>query len=1057
MMLIVALLLSISFNVTAQQNKSPGYSKTISGNITNVQGEPLDGVTITVKGKNISTSSDGIGKYSITIRDTGNVILIASTIGYITKNTWVSSSTKIVNIKLETTTFNLDQVVIVGYGSVKRKDVTGSISEVKMADLEKAPVATFDAALAGRVAGVNVSAIDGQPGSNNTITIRGGNSITQDNSPLYVVDGFPIEGLNINAVNPADIESIDVLKDASATAIYGARGANGVIIITTKKGKNGAPVITYNGWFGAQKNLKKQAVMNPYEFVKYQLELNPTSFTALYLNNGRTLDSYKDVQGIDWQDQILRNGQIYNHSISLRGGNDKTRYAVSGSTFDQQGIILGGGFNRVQGRIILDQTINNNLKTGINVNYSYSKSFGQVALATVNNVNLTSYLFYNAWGYRPTTGNATTDATFIDDTFDSDITSVNDSRINPYQSAVNNYNYNYNKSIYTNAYLEYKFYKYFTLRLTGGVTSTDLKNEIFNNSKSPAGNPLTTYGRTNGVNGSVINNSNVNLLNENTLTFNKAFNKNHILNIIGGFTVQKITLGQNGFAAIQVPNESLGINGLDEGTPTVDYSSASVSTLASFLGRVNYTFKSKYLFTASMRADGSSRFSPQNRWGYFPSGSFAWKLSEEKFMEKISFISDAKVRASYGITGNNRVTDYAYQSVLRQNAGANSGNTTGGYYFNNVYVPGAVPTDVGNDALKWESTAQANFGINLAFFKNRIEIIADYYDKRTKDLLLNASLPSSFGYLTGFKNIGTVSNRGLEFTLNTVNIQAKDFTWMSNFNISFNRNKIISLNDDQPSLTTRVSWNDNFNNSLPYIARPGQPVAMFYGFMFDGIYQYKDFDLLPNGAYTLKNNVVNNGLDRSLIQPGYIKYKDINGDGVVDANDQTVIGNPQPIHTGGFSNNFTYRNFDLNVFFQWSYGNDIMNANRIVFEGSGGTTYLNMFQSYQNRWTPDNQNNLLPKAGGYIPNVYSSRTIEDGSYLRLKTVALGYKLPASLLKKINIKSIRIYTSAQNLVTWTKYSGVDPEVSVRNSALTPGFDWSAYPKARTVTFGLDVTF
>jgi len=1009
-----------------------------------------------LKGKNISALSNEKGIYSITLKDSVNVIIVTSALGYISKETWASAAWKVVNIKLETDVVNLEQVAVIGYGTVKRKDLTGAVGEVKMEDLQKAPVPSFDAALAGRVAGVNVSSVDGQPGSNNIITIRGGNSLTQDNSPLYVVDGFPVENPNNNAINPSDIESIDILKDASATAIYGARGANGVIIITTKKGKAGAPIVTYNAWYGIQENIKQQEVMSPYEFVKYQLELSPTTFTALYLNNGQTLESYRNLKGVNWQDLILQTAPVYSNSISVRGGNDKTRYFMSGSMFDQKGIVLGGGFTRYQGRINLDQNINQQVKIGVNINYTYAKTFGQVALASNEN-NISSYLFYNAWGYRPVTGDPAQDATFVDAVFDDDINSSTDVRINPYQSAINSYNYWFNKGLYANVFAEYKFLKNFTLRITGGINLSDNKNEIFNNSKSPAGNPRTDYGRVNGVNGSVINYNTTNLLNESTLTYNKTFNKDHVLNAVGGFTVQKINLGSNGFAAIQVPNETLGISGLDEGTPTLNYSSASVSTLASFLGRVNYTFKSKYLFTASIRTDGSSRFAPQNRWGYFPSGSFAWKLGEEKFMKKLNFISDAKIRLSHGVTGNNRVSDFAYLSVLRQNVAFNSGNTGSGYYFNGVYIPGSVPTEVGNEDLKWESTVQTDLGINLSLFKNRIEIIADVYSKRTKDLLLNASLPSSTGYLTGFKNIGVIANRGLEFTINTINIQTKKFTWSTNFNISFNRNEIVELNDNQPSLTTRVFWNSNYNNSLPYLAKPGSPIALFYGFIFDGIYQYSDFNALPNGTYALKDEVVNNGSDRSLIQPGFIKYKDINGDGIVDANDQTVIGNPQPIHTGGFSNNFKYGNFDLNVFLQWSYGNDILNANRIIFEGSEARTYLNMFKSMENRWSTTNPSNLLPKTGGYGPNVYSTRTIEDGSFLRLKTVALGYTLPDSWLKKMKIKSIRAYSSAQNLITWTNYSGVDPEVSVRNSPLTPGFDFSAYPKARTITFGLDVTF
>ncbi|MGN6420760.1 MAG: SusC/RagA family TonB-linked outer membrane protein, partial [Pseudobacter sp.] len=325
-------------------------------------------------------------------------------------------------------------------------------------------------------------------------------------------------------------------------------------------------------------------------------------------------------------------------------------------------------------------------------------------------------------------------------------------------------------------------------------------------------------------------------------------------------------------------------------------------------------------------------------------------------------------------------------------------------------------------------------------------------------LLLLANLAASTGYLTGYKNIGKVSNSGLEFTLNTVNIDNKNFTWSTNFNIAFNRNKILELNYDQPSITTRVQgWNDNFNNGLPYMAKPGMPVAMYLGFINDGLYQIEDFNVLPNGTYQLKENVVNNGQDRSAIKPGFVKYKDINGDGVVDANDQTIIGNPMPKHIGGFTNNFRYHNFDLSVFFQWSYGNDVLNANRLVFEGMEGRPFLNQFKSMENRWRPDNPNADLPVAGVTSPNVYSSRVIEDGSFLRLKTVALGYTLPANVLKRIRIKSIRVFGAAQNLVTWTNYTGVDPEVSVRNSPLTPSFDWSAYPKARTMTLGVNVTF
>jgi TonB-linked SusC/RagA family outer membrane protein len=419
-------------------------------------------------------------------------------------------------------------------------------------------------------------------------------------------------------------------------------------------------------------------------------------------------------------------------------------------------------------------------------------------------------------------------------------------------------------------------------------------------------------------------------------------------------------------------------------------------------------------------------------------------------MKDIPVLSDAKLRVGYGLTGNNRVTDFAYLSSQQL-------YPSSGYSFGESPVQGIIPNNLGNKDLKWETTTQTDIGLDLGFLNNRITLTTDYYKKNTRDLLLLATLAPTTGYANGFRNVGKVSNEGVEFTLNTMNIQNKKFSWSTNFNISFNRNKVLQLNEDEPSLASRITWG-NFNNAYPYIAVPGHPIALFYGFLFDGVYQYSDFNQQPNGTYILKENVPNNGQPRTTVQPGYIKFKDINQDGQVDNSDLTIIGNPNPIHTGGFSNNFTYGAFDLNVFFQWSYGNDILNANRIEFEGGDVVrSYLNMFKSVENRWTPENQTNELYKIGGQGPLVYSSRTIEDGSFLRLKTVALGYNMPSKLVSRAHIKALRLYASAQNLITWTNYSGMDPEVSVRHSALTPGFDWSAYPNTRTITFGLDLTF
>jgi TonB-dependent starch-binding outer membrane protein SusC len=1043
-------------------SQATAQSITVSGKVTDDENSPLPSVTVGIKGTPTATQTSRDGSYKIEVpARVSNAILVFTHVRYDRKEVKLIAGKTVYNVELVSSVKKMEEVIVIGYGTSNRKDLTGSVGSVNIGDMEKAPVATFDQALAGRIAGVQVSAGDGQPGKESEIIIRGGNSITQDNSPLFVIDGFPMESSNSNVLNPDDIASIEILKDASSTAIYGARGANGVVLITTKKGKAGKTVVTYNGWYGIQNIVKQQEMMSPYEFVRYQLELMPSN-ASIYLTSGKTLDSYKDVKGINWQDKVLQTAPIQSHSIALRGGSDKTKFSLSGSIANQEGVFINSGASRYQGRFQIDHGINKNVRVGISTNYTFNKIFGQITaqtydpLTAASNSNASSYLFYSAWGYRPVSGGD--DSQFQDDPFDESITNTTDLRVNPVINAQNIVNQTFMHSLYANSFLEYSFLKNFKLRIAGGITKIDSKREAFNNSKTAAGNPMTMYGALYGVNGSISSSSASSWLNENTLTYNKIFNSKHRLNVLGGFTMQENGREANGFTAVQVPNESLGVKGLDEGTPLTIVSSDTYSKLASFLARANYTFNSKYLFTASFRADGSSRFAQDKRWGYFPSGAFAWRLGDEKFIKKIKVISDAKLRVSYGITGNNRVSDFAYLSVLRQNVSSNSSNTGSGYYFNNTFVQGTVPTNVGNENLVWEKTGQFDAGLDLSFFTNQINLTVDYYHKKTNDLLLNASLPTSTGYNAAYKNIGAVSNSGIEFTLNTVNVKTKKFGWTTNFNIAFNRNKVVQLNNDQASLTTRLTeWNSNFNNSLPYIAIPGREVALYYGFVFDGLYQLSDFNQLPNGTYELKGEVPNNGDARTNIKPGYIRYKDINGDGIVNGDDQTVIGNPLPVHIGGVSNNLRYQNFDLNIFFQWSYGNDILNANRIVFEGADAKAYTNMFASYADRWRPDNASSLMPVANGYGPRVYSSKFIEDGSYLRLKTVSLGYNLPPSFLKRMKITAVRAYMAAQNLITWTNYSGMDPEVSVRNSALTPGFDWSSYPKARTVSLGLNVTF
>jgi len=1025
--------------------------KTVSGNVIDEKTkESLIGVSVKLKSTNKGVATDAKGNFSIQAQ--AGDVLIVSYIGYDTQDVPVGDK-DFLKITLNANLKDLNEVVIsVGYGKTKKADITGSVAQANVGDMAKAPVPSFDQALAGRMAGVQVASSDGQPGAEGVnIVIRGANSLTQSNAPLYVIDGFPVVSPDNGAINPADIASLTVLKDASATAIYGSRGANGVIVIETKKGKNGAPVISYSGSYGFQRVEKTMDMMSAYDFVSYENELNPTTTATSYFTNNRTLDSYKDITAIDWQDQLFRTGATQIHNLALRGGNASTRYSISGSTYNQDAIIINSGYKRYQGRVVLDQNVNDKLKVGINVNYTSSGYSGQQASEAAKSNSSTSTLLYGIWGYRPVTGGD--NSSLLNNVVDDAVDPQTDYRINPIVSAENEYRHTDQSNMLSNAYINYSITKKLVLNITGGVNNRTTKTGSFFNSLTSRGTPLIPS-NTKGSNGSIYNNERNIWSNENTLTYKTTINEDHQIDAVGGFSLQGIHDMTNGFAASQVPNESLGVNGLangvDDGKVTLD----SRSKLQSYLGRVNYGYKGRYLFTASFRADGSSKFVSGQRWGYFPSGAFAWRMSDESFMKNITTISNAKLRVSYGLTGNNGVGDFSYLPVVAITTKSN-------YSFQNASPSqGLAVTALGNSALKWETTAQADIGYDLSLFNNRIDLSADIYRKTTKNLLLLADLPPSSGYTSVYKNIGRVQNQGLEFTVNTVNIKTNNFTWESNFNISFNKSKVLDLNEGQQSILSSVSWETNFNASPLYITNIGQPISQFYGYVFDGIYQKSDFNTTAAGGVgTLKAELATNGNARDVIKPGDIKYKDLNGDGVITAADQKVIGRTTPIHTGGFSNNFTYKGFSLGVLLTWSYGNDIFNANRLIFDGNARASYnLNQYASYANRWTETNPSNTLYRAGGQGPlGYYSTRTLEDGSFLKLKTVSMSYTIPTQFTQKLHMKSLSVTAAAQNLYTFTKYTGMDPEVSTKNSALTPGFDYSAYPYARTLVFGLNASF
>lgn len=1015
----------------------------ISGNVVNAENEPLIGVSVKIKDTNKGTISDLDGKFELPVEK--GQILLFSYIGFQNSEIKIQENKSLKVILYESTT-SLNEIVVVGYSEVKHKDLTGSVGVANIGDMSKANVANFDESLAGRIAGVQVTSNEGMPGGEMNIVVRGNNSVTQSNSPLYVIDGFPIEDNVTNSINPSDIESISILKDASATAIYGARGANGVVIITSKKGVIGKTRVAFDASCGFSNVTKKIELMDAYEFVKLQSEIySPADFQARYLKDGMTLEDYKNVRSIDWQDYIFQLAPIQSYSINASGGNLQTKYNGTLSVYDQDGIIKNSNYTRYQGRLSLDQKVTDKTKLNVNVNYARITQTGDSPSQT--NYSGSANLLPNTWSYRPFASFDGYDV--LDNLTDDVVNASSDYRINPVYIVNYEYRKQFTNNLRANTYLEYEILKDLKLKVSGGWTTNNYRYEQFNGTKTRTGNPY----RSEGVNASVQNRETNSWVNENTLTYKNYFDENqkHYFDVLIGQTMQGGGYRNFYQRVTQIPKEELGIDGMSEGTLQKITSTSADWRLMSYLSRINYIFNEKYYATATFRADGSSKFPSTNRWGYFPSFSLAWNVHKEDFLKNMIFLSAFKLRTSWGQTGNNRISEYAYYAQKQSLLAREGLDYSTEYPFDNSNTSGYVITNPGNLKLKWETTTQWDAGVDVGLFDDKIKLTVDAYSKETDGLLLSTNLAPSFGFTLGTMNIGKVRNQGLEITIDTRNIKTRDFEWTSNFNISFNQNKVLLLADNQESLVSIISY------SNAYIAKIGQPMGQMYGYIYEGTYKYDDFNKLPDGTYVLKDEIADNGTDRTGIQPGDIKFKDINGDRVVNNKDATVIGRGTPIHVGGFSNTFKYKDFDLNVFLQWSYGNDILNANKLNFARGKSEKDYNRWQVYANRWTPENPNSDIPRVGGWGSGVYSSYEIEDGSFLRLKTLSVGYNFPRKILKKLSLRTLRLYTTAQNLFTWSQYSGYDPEVSTKNTALTPGFDWSAYPRAMTCTFGLNVVF
>lgn len=1032
--------------------------KNINGTVTDTNGIPIPSVNVIIKNTNKGTLTDFFGVYTLP-NVPAESVLVFSYLGYKTVEIKISNSTEI-NVKLIEDVSQLNEIVVVGYGQVNKKDLTGSVSKIDAKSISNAPTANFDQALAGRAVGVNVTSNDGTPGQQLNIVIRGGNSITGDNSPLYVIDGIPFEDFDPSSISTRDIKSFDILKDASATAIYGSRGANGVIVITTFDGRtDGKFDVNLNTSLAFQFIPNRLEVLSPYEYVKFQEKVAyandnyiPGFNVGLFGSTWIDPELYRDAKGFDWQDRIFRTAILNNHNITFSGGTKKSSVYFSGGYINQEGTLINTGFKKYNNRLKFTTSVNDDFKINAQIVYSNAEQNGlKISEDASNSVirNVVSFRPINPVNYI----NGDEDVIFDQDPF----------LFDPVKTLENIDQKNKSEEFATTLALEYKFLEKFTLNMKGNFWTRKNEQTKF------YGADTQEATRTNrGINGIIANRSDKTISSSSTLLFKDKINQ-HNYSALLGLETQNRNSTYSQLRNTNLPIDAFTIYNLGIATgSTIAQSSFTENVLLSYFGRINYNYKSKYLATVNFRADGSSKFKKENRWGYFPSFSFAWKLDKEKFIKNIEIVDELKLRAGWGVTGNNRIGDFDAFNLFSINA--SSGYVLGE---NQNFVPGAFQSNLAVPDLKWETTAQTNIGIDLGLFK-KINTTIDYYHKRTSDLLLFAEMSPSTGFDRVQQNIGEVTNSGLEFTIDTKNIATNNFEWKSSFNIAFNRNKAVALNSGQKEILIDPQWNDNFmQTEFQYITRIGNPVGMIYGLEFDGIYQLDDFVLTNGGGFQLKDGIPSY---RTQMQPGMVKFKDqltvdTNGDGIPDAgdgfidqNDRTIIGNPQPKHIGGFSNQFKYKNFDLEFLFQWAFDFDILNANKAEF-GSIFQSGRNGFASLNDIWTPTNTEtniggmryngiNLTTPFGYKI----DTRHVDDGSYLRLQTVVLGYNLPEDVLEKLKIKKMRISISGQNLYTWTKYKGYNPDVSVgRFGALTPGLDYSAYPQSITISGGVEIGF
>ncbi|WP_299665019.1 TonB-dependent receptor [uncultured Polaribacter sp.] len=1045
-------------------------------------GDVLPGATIIVKGQKNGVVADFEGNYSINVKETD--ILIFSYLGYKDKQEIVASRTKI-DVVLEEEARGLEEIVIVGYGTQKRKDISGAVSSIKNEEFDNVKANSFEGSLQSRAAGVQVVSSEGGPDSGFKVRIRGGNSITASSDPLYVVDGFPLPdtGLRSNGstglgnsrvsplstIDPSTIESIEVLKDASAAAIYGSRGSNGVVLITTKKGKKGKATFNFESFGVISMLSNRMDVLSAQEFVDWRLEFTPWDPNSQNPLVGAYRDEFGNAVSLndpriklnDWQDRIFRTAYTKNYKLSMSGGAENNTYSGSFTYADQEGIIETSRIERYNLNLNFDQNVGERFKTGASINAGFIKKNGVVTAAT-EDANGRSGVVTNALSFSPAQGLVQ----FPDAEYDNEgnlLSFRNGDFANPNRILNDNINIGKTFQSFVNVYLEYKITDGLKFKSTVGGNIYYNQGEAYFSEK---------FGWSAQVGGAAFTGKGLGLgvRTEQSLNFRKNFNGKHTIDVISIYEEQQNSWEtiSNAAFGFEIPGVNLGnLESALQTNPTDSFKQKNQTR--SFITRLQYDFSDRFVVNLAGRYDASSKFAEDNRWGFFPSAGFAWKISNENFFKNNKTINDAKLKMSFGQTGNAQITPYRSLAQVRLASYVYEGNQIN---------TGVGITQLQNDQLTWEKTSEFNTGLTLGIFNNRLWIEADYYYKRTNDLLLEVPLPATSGYKTVLKNLGSLANTGFEFLVNTTNIQRKDFSWKSSFNITFNKNEVLDIGTADQIFIESIGSNQIGDD---YIIKVGEPLGSVFGLETDGVYNYSDFvefdgltnteaatkirtDAAVQGVpyfdvfYTLKPGITK--VNSANYRPGMAKFKDQNGDGVVNTEDRTIIGRTVPRHFGGFTNNLKYKNFDLSILMSWSYGNEIYNKTKRLLSDQG-VPFPNRFGIIADRWTPENPDSDIPGVFGEEDaalkgNAYSS-SIEDGSYLRMSNITFGYNLPKSLLNKVSLSSLRFYASADNVFIITDYTGFDPDVNVGGNQLTPGLDFDAYPRSRNFRMGLILGF